>query len=958
MLYTKKSVLSDRVRGFTLIEVLVVIAIIGILAGVGVFQAYESKQKAKNAAIAVEVNSIRLAEELIYSERESYIDPTLARADAPSAVERDIKRVWDHIGVLSGGKQESAVFDASGKKQPSIMSALASENSDPEESADENKEADKDNKDNKDNKTQKNASWAIAVKLPSYTTGSGYYASPKKSCEFSWPEDNGSVNFSLAETCNAVPKGTEVKPPEVEPVPPIAVKPVPPAPPIMPLPNPAPVTIGNGVSITAVSSGQQIGRPFTISRVFKQGEIKDFPQAKVSGTPVLTQADVKSRWPDNSVKHAIASFVTDISSDKALNIDFVNQVFGNNSGEMSKAAMLAYSGGNWGAAIDTTVGTANVRAMLADWNGTDTGLNGQGVRYWLKGSVVTQVIVEDKTPNLRYDFGSSAHKSLHPIFVLTFYPGTNLGVKVEYILENMWTTKLQDQSYSLTLKTGNANTTTVYSKPLFTHIAQTRWHKTFWSGQAPQGWSDVGHPGIVINHNFPYLTSTMALPNFDQNFQLMSYDIPSTLKRFLASDRGDINGKGLWSSKFFGHIDDHTEATEVPKIYALYLYSFNPEMYDVLLGQADVASYIPVHLRESISGRFYDSAKTIDAFGMPISVNSRLTYRSVNSDSGELADRIISVGPVSNNGWQPEAAHQPSFAYVPYIITGDWYYGEEINFWSSYNLVLSNAYDRHKDWGILNKIQVRGEGRALRTLGHSAFISPDNTYEKSYFTEKLFNNIAVREGKHDIKDGVFYQPCATNPYNDATETSKWCWGRNTESLGAGMENPLHFDGHPEGFSRENLKPGASGYLGNTLELAKIADADHVWKLNFLQITYSHLTELGFPIRKLRDTVILNLLGQLQHPDYNPNLIEYSRIPTLRADGKYFDNWKDVKDAFVDSLENSTVMSPGNAYNVEARAAASFLPGINDGSLSGQAAWDFISSRTSPKKFPNWAWLPR
>jgi len=730
------------------------------------------------------------------------------------------------------------------------------------------------------------------------------------------------------------------------PVAPIAIAPI--------VGGAAPRPVGNGITIKDMSNSTQINRPHSISRVFKQGEIRNFPQARVNGNNVSTQADVKSRWPDGSVKHVVASFLATIPANASIAVDFINQSSGNNDGGMTKAEMLAYGGGSWDAEIETTIGSANARAMLSDWDGNDTGLNGKSVRYWLKGPIVTQVIVEDKTPSLRYDFGSNNYKSLHPIFVLTFYPGTDLGVKVEYILENMWTTKLQDQEYALTLKANDPAPTTVYTKPLFTHIGQTRWHKTFWSGQEPKGWINVGNPGVTINYNFPYITSTYVLPNFDQSITVPKSVADSIVSRFRASER-DIKGKALWGYKGFGSLDDHSESTDVPEIYALYLYTFDPGLYEVLLGQADVSGYIPIHLRESATDKSYDSTKTINAFSLPLSLNARPTYRS---KTGISSLGIPSAGPLSVDGWNPDAGHQPSFAYVPYLITGDWYYLDEINFWSSYNLAMPIGEYRHNDWGFFQRIQLRGEARALRTLGHSAFISPDNSYEKAYYTEKLHNNIAIREGQYDIKDGSFYEPCTTSPFNEKTETSKWCWGRNSEYVAGGRSNPLYLP-----WTLITDTPS----ITSGMEADKVHMVTSQWHNQYNHIAYSHLVELGFPIKKLRDATILNLLGQLASPDYNPNLIILIEgMPGLRkSDKQYFDNWGAMKDAFVDSLENRTSIPVNDAYAVEARAAATYLPGINSGSMSGQAAWEWISARASVMStkskqvlYPQWAYLPR
>jgi hypothetical protein len=196
----------------------------------------------------------------------------------------------------------------------------------------------------------------------------------------------------------------------------------------------------------------------------------------------------------------MVSFLASVPATGSVSVDFVNQSTGNNTGYLDKAGMLAYGGGTWDAVIQTTLGSASARTMLSNLPAPSINSNSLQARYWLKGPIVTQVIVEDKS-SLAYDFGSTSHKSLHPVFVLTFYPNTGLGVEAEYILENMWATKLQDQSYNLTL---TANGATKYSKTGFNHTARSRWHKTYWAGTAPSGWTEAGSPGVTIDYNLPY----------------------------------------------------------------------------------------------------------------------------------------------------------------------------------------------------------------------------------------------------------------------------------------------------------------------------------------------------------------------------------------------------------------------------------------------------------------------
>ena len=89
----------------------------------------------------------------------------------------------------------------------------------------------------------------------------------------------------------------------------------------------------------------------------------------------------------------------------------------------------------------------------------------------------------------------------------------------------------------------------------------------------------------------------------------------------------------------------------------------------------------------------------------------------------------------------PDDAHQPSLAFVPYLVTGDYYYLEELHFWANWNMILAKPDLRQFDKGLLGWSQVRAQAWSLRTLGHAAFITPDDHPLKSYFVTRVENNI-------------------------------------------------------------------------------------------------------------------------------------------------------------------------------------------------------------------------
>jgi len=686
---------------------------------------------------------------------------------------------------------------------------------------------------------------------------------------------------------------------------------------------------GNAIAITGLSGASQANRPFTISRVFAQGDIPNFAQARANGSALTTQCDVKTRWPDGSIQHAMISFLASVPASGVITVDFVNQATGNNTGALDRTGILA---ANWGAQIEITNGTtlsASARRIVTDWAGTGADSR---VTYWLQGPICTQIIVEDRTPTLTYDLGWDIYRPLHPIFVITLYPSYPGGAKVEMILENMWTTKLEDQSYSLALKVGNPlAASAIYSKAAFTHYAQTRWRKVYWSGVEPGP--------VNIDYNLPYMISSKVLPNFDLT---KTASVSGEVSAFNATDRGDINGNGQWM-KNFSTTGGRPDIGLFPRWYVNYLYGFHKDLYPVLLGNGNVSGHIPIHIRESATGFWFEDRKTVDAFGHPYSLDAHPT-----------GGGITVVGPLSSaHGWSVDLAHQGEFAFIPYIITGDWYFLEELYFWGQANISGSTTgtcyYCRHDDWAIISFAQqTRGVAWGIRTLGHAAFAAPDGSPEKAYFRQKLLNNIAVREGEQNITDGAFYDP---------SPASKWYWGRNTVA---------RYQPNPLGYMDENDAYGGMSEMDtSTSNPYRATVANSPWMMNYLHIAWGHLEELGFPIAPLRKRYATHLLQMIRDPGYNPFLVGAYRMPVVRSStGAYYTSWTDVRAAYLPTLQTVAVWPENDEGNADsgyphiAKAAASFLPGISSGSLTGQDAWNWISANVKVSSELRWSLLPR
>ncbi|WP_332848671.1 hypothetical protein [Massilia sp. S19_KUP03_FR1] len=88
-----------------------------------------------------------------------------------------------------------------------------------------------------------------------------------------------------------------------------------------------------------------------------------------------------------------------------------------------------------------------------------------------------------------------------------------------------------------------------------------------------------------------------------------------------------------------------------------------------------------------------------------------------------------------------DTAHQAGFAYLPYLLTGDFYYLEELQFWAMYNALIDNPGYRKYEKGLFQNDQLRGQGWSMRTLGEAAYITPDNDKFKAQFLGFLNANL-------------------------------------------------------------------------------------------------------------------------------------------------------------------------------------------------------------------------
>jgi len=500
-------------------------------------------------------------------------------------------------------------------------------------------------------------------------------------------------------------------------------------------PPPPPPPAGDEITISDESGLLQINRPVSVARPFAQGEITNFAVASINGTDLLTQCDVKNRWPDGSLKFAIVSFVVpSIPANGSVTISFLNQTTGNNTGALAKSDMLT-SAYNFDGQIQLAGAVSHslsARTILnaatsctsptTDPDGTITS---NLCTYWLQGPIVTAVILEDRTgrtSDVNVDSGTG--NPLHPRFEAWFYPSTN-QVQLGYTLEDIWASataagSARDQALnSVVLTGGNANPVTEFSNGAFTMITRSMFHKTYCiNGPNAGAQFDCVGSTLHIDHNWPYLATTKAFPHWDTTLQVL----PSAIAGEYSSLFGNTSAIALQgcpvstcvggSSGIGGYPTalDGTGASPhhglVPTWDTFYLMTQcdagnstssvcgagKPgDMRAVMLTNADLAGRIPYWFREADSnaghGQTFDNsgvAGNVQTLGRVISINARtqISLQDVTASVNQCntnypADYINFGGSGQDVGsWDTDTGHWPNIAYASYLTTGQYHYYE------------------------------------------------------------------------------------------------------------------------------------------------------------------------------------------------------------------------------------------------------------------------------------------
>lgn len=425
-----------------------------------------------------------------------------------------------------------------------------------------------------------------------------------------------------------------------------------------------------------------------------------------------------------------------------------------------------------------------------------------------------------------------------------------------------------------------------------------------------------------VKHSTAYLIDTKAVPNYDRTVIVSETEL-AKIKTSWTGTKTEPMGVGA-AYPYMPATGGRPDIGLLPGWSAMYLLSMDKRAKEVMLGTADLAGSWSSHYRNQATDR---PISLVDYPYMTILGNIGDTK---NPATGKYeAFPACATTSACKSPYAHDSSHQPAFAYLPYLVTGDYYYLEELQFWSMWNTFAPNPAYRQHVKGLLSSNQVRAQAWSLRSLAEAAYITPDNDALKQQLLYYLKNNV-------DWYDATYVHNSAANAlgalthsgaviYKSNTAVAPWQDDFFTAAVGRTVE--LGFD---------QAKPLLVWKA--KFPISRMIDPEGCW---ILAANYT------INVRDSGTSAIYSSYGQAYRASYIPQL------GALKCASIEMANYLKLK---VGQMEGYADSSVGYPANLQPALAYSASVGVN-----GLAAWNAFQERTVKPNYgtgPQFAVVPR
>lgn len=196
-------------------------------------------------------------------------------------------------------------------------------------------------------------------------------------------------------------------------------------------------------------------------------------------------------------------------------------------------------------------------------------------------------------------------------------------------------------------------------------------------------------------------------------------------------------------TQYMGTTGERPDLGHVTGTQGNYLLSQSDAWWQAVLAQAEAGMGIPWNIRD-------EGGTPVNFFRTGTGVVSRLLLTTHSNVKGKA--HYLDQETNATAGWSIDQSHQPALFYLPWVLTGDPYYLEGLQFANSNNTLHTNFNRKSINLANIISDQVRGNAWNMRTLFGLVATTPENVpgwlLPRSYFEKQSRENAAEFTGKY------------------------------------------------------------------------------------------------------------------------------------------------------------------------------------------------------------------
>ncbi|WP_411817194.1 hypothetical protein [Hyphococcus sp. DH-69] len=501
--------------------------------------------------------------------------------------------------------------------------------------------------------------------------------------------------------------------------------------------------------------------PVTFGMVFPKGVLNPSRElaAEASGNTIPVQIDVKALHQDGSVRHAAITIEPPtLAPDEVIDVKFTSVSKGVSSQVELRALIEKYYSFPVSVTLYSETGPAknislNARDLLLDALSENTD-------FWLAGALVKELKIEQDI---------AAHLKLR--FDIRVYRNGDIRTAVTFDNSKTFSPGIRHNVYDVII---GEKSSPAFSAQKIGHHRSANWHRVFWS--------KPHRPAHVIFDLDQLIAANAVLP-LDPTIGINAAVIAeadAALNDLPPLAQAEI-------TKYFPSTGGRDDIGIYPRWVANYLVTQSEAARRVMFDNAIAGGAVPWHFIDEKTGAALSIEQRPNFWADERGLEERYTPDQPHKDIFESSD----------GGWSPDHSHKPDLFYIPYLVSADHYYADEMAMQAAW--AIFGRWPALREGGLkaIDVEQVRASAWSLRDISNAAWLLPDNHTSKEYLQRALDENVSLMKQKYVdrrtfsaagelegfFEESVYGEPERISPWqNDYVVLALWLEARRNNEI--------------------------------------------------------------------------------------------------------------------------------------------------------------------------------